>query len=121
MRGMGELEAYIPYIRYLLSVDPGDPAVAAMEAAVRRKKLFDALRALALRGARLRPLVLVVEDLHWIDTTAEEFLGFLIDSMAAVPLMLIPARRAGHRALAALQVAGDRKSPQTWRPPGLPG
>jgi predicted ATPase len=64
MRRMGEVEAYIPALRYLLSVDPGDPAFAAMEAVARRQKIFEAVRALTLRGARLRPLVLVVEDLH---------------------------------------------------------
>ena len=36
MRRMGELEAHIPAIRYLLSVDPGDTALAAMEGAARR-------------------------------------------------------------------------------------
>ena len=41
MRRMGELEAYIPFIRYLLGVDPGDPEVLAMEAVARRKKLFE--------------------------------------------------------------------------------
>ena len=55
MRRMGEVEAHIPAIRYLLSVDPGDPAFAAMEAVARRRKIFDAVRALTLRGARLRP------------------------------------------------------------------
>jgi len=70
MRRMGDVEAHIPAIRYLLSVDPGDPAFAAMEAVARRRKIFDAVRALILRGARLRPLVLVVEDLHWIDTSS---------------------------------------------------
>jgi class 3 adenylate cyclase/tetratricopeptide (TPR) repeat protein len=96
MRRMGELEAYIPYIRYLLAVDPGDPTVATMDASARRKQLFDAALALALRGARLRPLVLVVEDLHWIDTSTEEYLGFLMDSVAAVPLMLIATYRVGY-------------------------
>jgi hypothetical protein len=66
MRRMGELEAYIPAIRYLLSVDPGDAAFAAMDGPARRRQLFAAVRALSLRGAQLRPLVLVVEDLHWI-------------------------------------------------------
>ena len=56
MRRMGELEAYIPAIRYLLSVDPGDPALAAMDGPARRRHLFAALRALSLRGAQLRPL-----------------------------------------------------------------
>src|SRR2546425_11437640 len=40
MQRMGELEAHIPAIRYLLSVDPGDPALAAMEGAARRRHLF---------------------------------------------------------------------------------
>src|SRR5262245_36278453 len=87
MRRMGELEAHIPAIRYLLSVDPGDPALAAMESAARRRQLFAALRALPIRGAQLRPLVLVVEDLHWIDTSSEEFLNFMLDAVAGVPLL----------------------------------
>src|SRR5499426_1121935 len=96
MRRMDDLEAHIPAMRYLLSVDPGDPALAAMEGAARRRQLFAALRALALRGARLRPLVLVVEDLHWIDTSSEEFLTFLLDAVAGVPLLLLVTYRIGY-------------------------
>jgi class 3 adenylate cyclase/tetratricopeptide (TPR) repeat protein len=96
MRQMGELEAHIPAIRYLLAVDPGDPAVAAMDASARRKKLFDAGLALTMRGARRRPLVLVFEDLHWIDSSTEEYLGVLMDSVAAVPLMLLLTYRVGY-------------------------
>jgi predicted ATPase len=80
----------------LLAVDPGDQTVAAMDASARRKKLFEAALVLPLRGARLRPLVLVVEDLHWIDTSTEEYLGVLMDSVAAVPLMLIATYRVGY-------------------------
>ena len=54
MRRMGELDAHIPYVRYLLSVDPGDPAVAPMDALSRRKKVFEAVRVMAVRGARVR-------------------------------------------------------------------
>src|SRR4029453_3678728 len=96
MRRMGELEAYIPAIRYLLSVDPGDSAFAAMEGTARRRHLFVALWALSLRGARLRPLVLVVEDLHWIDTSSEEFLTFLLDAVAGVPLLFLVTYRIGY-------------------------
>src|SRR5712691_9238739 len=96
MRRMGDLEAHIPYIRYLLAVDPGAPEVAAMDASPRRKKLFDAALALPLRGARLRPLVLVFEDLHWIDTSTEEYLSVLMDAVAAVPLLLILTYRIGY-------------------------
>jgi class 3 adenylate cyclase len=96
MRRMGELEAHIPAIRYLLSVDPGDPALVAMEGAARRRHLFAALRALSLRGAQLSPLVLVIEDLHWIDTSSEEFLTFLLDAAAGVPLLLLVTYRIGY-------------------------
>jgi class 3 adenylate cyclase/tetratricopeptide (TPR) repeat protein len=96
MQRMGELEAHIPAIRYLLSVDPGDPAFAALEGTVRRRHLFAALRALSVRGARLRPLVLVVEDLHWIDTSSQECLNTMLDAVAGVPLLLLVTYRIGY-------------------------
>ena len=103
MRRMGALEAHIPSIRYLLAVDPGTPDVAAMDAATRRKKLLDAALALPVRGARRRPLVLVFEDLHWsdtgtdgADTSTEEYLRVLMDSVVAVPLLLLVTYRVGY-------------------------
>src|SRR4026207_559818 len=96
MRRLGGLETHIPYIRYLLSVDPGDPAISAMDPLVRRRQVFDALRTLTLRGARLRPTVFVFEDLHWIDRSTEEYLGSFVDSVAGLPLMLILTYRLGY-------------------------
>ena len=95
MRRMGEVEAHIPYLRYLLSVDPGDPAVTAMDPLARRRKVFEAVRALTLRGASLRPLVLVFEDVHWLDESTEEYLRATIDSTAGASLMLILTFRVG--------------------------
>jgi class 3 adenylate cyclase/tetratricopeptide (TPR) repeat protein len=95
MRAMGGLEREIPYVRYLFSADPGDPAVAAMDASARRKRLFDALRALMLRGATLRPLVLVFEDLHWMDTSTREYLDFAMDSVAGARVMVVLTHRLG--------------------------
>jgi predicted ATPase/class 3 adenylate cyclase len=96
MRRMGELEGHIPYVRYLLSVDPGDRAVLDMEASARRQKCFEAIRALSLRGARLRPLVLVFEDLHWSDAGTEEYLASMTDAVVGVPLMLVLTYRVGY-------------------------
>jgi class 3 adenylate cyclase/tetratricopeptide (TPR) repeat protein len=93
MRRLGGLEAEIPYIRYLLAVDPGDPVVPAMDASARRTRIFHALRALAVRGAGLRPLVLVFEDMHWADSSTQEYLDFLMDSVAGARLMLILTHR----------------------------
>src|SRR5438105_7091737 len=96
MRRMGALEPHIPYIRFLLSVDPGDPAISAMDASARRRKIFDAARALSLRGAALRPLVLVFEDLHWVDGPTEDYLTSLMDSVAGMRLLVILTYRVGY-------------------------
>jgi predicted ATPase len=96
MRRLGGLDAEIPYIRYLLAVPPGDPAVVAMDPAARRTRIFHALRALTLRGAELRPLVLVFEDMHWADSSTHEYLDFLMDWVAGTRLMLILAHRLGY-------------------------
>src|SRR5712691_4658251 len=96
MRRMGQLDAYIPYVRYLLSVDPGDPAVAGMDAPARRKGVLEAMRALALQGASKRPIVFVFEDLHWIDASTEEYLNALMGSVAGAPIMVLMTFRVGY-------------------------
>ena len=40
--------------------------------------------------------MLVFEDLHWIDTSTEEYLRVLMDAVAAVPLMLLVTYRVGY-------------------------
>ncbi|HET7874340.1 MAG TPA: adenylate/guanylate cyclase domain-containing protein [Methylomirabilota bacterium] len=98
MRRMGGLEPHIPYLRYLLAVDPGDPAISAIDASARRKRILDAMRALALRGAAIRPIVFVFEDLHWVDGSTEEYLGSLIGSVASAPVLLVMTYRVGYNA-----------------------
>jgi predicted ATPase len=91
-----ELGAAIPHVKHLLSV-PGDDAIVHMEAQQRRLALFEALRALTLRLGRDQPLILLVEDVHWIDTTSEEALRFLADSIAAARVVLLLTYRPGYQ------------------------
>ena len=91
-----ELQSAIPHIKFLLSVPPGDEAVLSMDAQQRRLKLFEALRVMMLRGGQRRPLVLVVEDLHWIDKTSEEVLLHLADSLPAAQVLLLVTYRPGY-------------------------
>src|SRR2546422_2131342 len=96
MRRMGELEPHTPYIRYLLSVDPGAPGIAAMDALTRRRNVFDAVRALMLRGAARHPIVFVFEDLHWVDHSSEEYLTALMDWVVSARIMLLMTYRVGY-------------------------
>ena len=59
-------------------------------------KTFEALRALTMAGSQRRPHVLVIEDLHWLDKTSEEYLTFLIESLAGTPVLLLTTYRPGY-------------------------
>jgi len=85
-----------PYLRALLSVDPGDTDVRAMSPAQRRGETFEALRRLLVRAAELRPQVLVIEDLHWTDGATEQFLATLVDSVPALRALLVFTYRPGY-------------------------
>jgi class 3 adenylate cyclase/tetratricopeptide (TPR) repeat protein len=91
-----EMRSILPYIRYLLAVDPGDPAVKTMDPQLRRSEIFDGLRRLMLRAAEVRPQVLVFEDLHWMDPATEAFLTFLADSIPASRVLCLLTYRPGY-------------------------
>ncbi len=51
--------------------------------------MFEALRDLIVRGSQDRPLVIAIEDLHWIDKTSEEFIDYFIGWLANIKVMLV--------------------------------
>ncbi|HLH55169.1 MAG TPA: AAA family ATPase [Verrucomicrobiae bacterium] len=92
-----ELQPALPFLKHLLSIEPCEAGVLEMEAQQRRVKTFEALRNLVLKNAQLRPVILVIEDLHWIDRTSEEFLVTLADSLSMAPVLMLLTYRPGHR------------------------
>ncbi|HET8577914.1 MAG TPA: adenylate/guanylate cyclase domain-containing protein [Methylomirabilota bacterium] len=99
-RGVAEiaetLSPIVPYLRALLSIDPGDADVSAMSPVQRRGETFEALRRLVIGAAERQPQVLVIEDLHWGDTTSEQFLASLVDSVPALRVLLVLSYRPGY-------------------------
>jgi tetratricopeptide (TPR) repeat protein len=79
----------LPALMALLDIPIDDPAWHAVDAFQRRQRTFDALRRLIFRECQKQPVILAFEDLHWIDSETEAFLGALIDSLASAPLLLI--------------------------------
>jgi len=87
----------VSYLRFLLNVDPGDETTATMDPMERRAGIFEGLRALLREASADRPLVVVVEDLHWIDEKSEDALNTLVDSLLEAPVLLILTSRPGYR------------------------
>src|SRR5213596_939203 len=88
-----EAATIAPYLRYLLSVDPGDPGIASQDPLQRRARILAALQGLTATGSRRRPVVLVVEDAHWIDSASEDFLKSLTESLPGMAVLLIVTYR----------------------------
>jgi class 3 adenylate cyclase/tetratricopeptide (TPR) repeat protein len=85
-----------PYLKYILSVDPGDDAVATMDPRERRVGAFEALHTLLIQESFRRPQVLVVEDLHWADEISREALVSLVKLTPSVPVLFIFTSRPGY-------------------------
>jgi hypothetical protein len=51
--------------------------------------MLDAVKRLMLREVREQPLVLIFEDLHWIDSETQAFLDTLVDSLGSARLLLL--------------------------------
>jgi class 3 adenylate cyclase/tetratricopeptide (TPR) repeat protein len=86
-----------PYLVHLLGIKATDERLAALESEALMARTFDTLLELLVRSSRRQPLVLLVEDLHWIDQTSEAFLGALVERFAAAPVMLLATYRPGYR------------------------
>ena len=91
----GALEWVLPFLGELLT-SRVDPTLRHLEPKEKRKKTFEAFRALTAAGAHRRPLIIIQEDLHWIDNTSQDYLAFLVDSLTAIPALLVTTHRPGY-------------------------
>ncbi|HEX6440472.1 MAG TPA: adenylate/guanylate cyclase domain-containing protein [Candidatus Binatia bacterium] len=91
------LEPALPALLSLLDVPIDDPQWQNLDPLQRRQSTLDAIRGLLLRESHVQPLLLVFEDLHWIDSETESFLDSLIDSLPTAPLLLLVNYRPEYR------------------------
>ena len=85
-----------PYLEMLLGVWPSGlhgERLASLEPEQLRQQTFVALRRLCKSLADEQPLVLLLDDLHWIDPMSAELLGFLMTIVATAPILFVCAQR----------------------------
>jgi class 3 adenylate cyclase/tetratricopeptide (TPR) repeat protein len=83
------LKPVLPALLALLDVPVDDAPWKALDPGQRRRRTLDAVRQLLLREAREQPLLVIFEDLHWIDGETQTLLDSLIESLPAARLMLL--------------------------------
>jgi class 3 adenylate cyclase/tetratricopeptide (TPR) repeat protein len=89
----GGLKTILPPLHELLSLKVEDEGYARLDPVTKREKTFEAIRDLLIRESQDQPLVIAIEDLHWIDRTSEEFLRYFIDWLPKSHILLLPLYR----------------------------
>jgi class 3 adenylate cyclase/tetratricopeptide (TPR) repeat protein len=83
------LKSVLPALLALLDVTVDDAQWNALDPVQRRRRTLNAVRQLLLREAREQPLLLIFEDLHWIDGETQALLDNLVESLPAARLLLL--------------------------------
>src|SRR4030095_585948 len=83
------LEPTLPALLALLDVQVEDASWQALDPAQRRQRTLNAVKNLLLRESQNQPLLVVFEDLHWIDAETQALLDSLVESLPPARLLLL--------------------------------
>src|SRR6185436_12837668 len=79
----------LPALLALLDVPVEDAAWQALDPPQRRQRTLDAVKRVLLRESQEQPLLLVFEDLHWIDSESQALLDSLVESLPTARILLL--------------------------------
>jgi class 3 adenylate cyclase/predicted ATPase len=87
------LQDTVPAVLALFEALPADSPFLALDPLQRRRRTLEALKRLVLRESQVQPLLLVFEDLHWIDTETQAVLDMLVESLPTARVLLLVTYR----------------------------
>ena len=91
------LEDTLPYLFGVLGLVEGSDPLAPTDAEIRQRRTLDAIKRIILRESLNQPLMLVFEDLHWIDSESQGLLNLLADSIGTAKILLLVNYRLEYR------------------------
>ena len=84
---------YVPNLYALIGVAEGEYTFGYVDAQANKRRILDAIKRILLREALNQPLMLIFEDLQWIDEETEALLNLLADSIGTSKLLLLVSYR----------------------------
>ena len=91
------LEPHLPALHALLDVSSQDAQWSALEPPQRRQCTIDAVKHVLLQESLAQPLLVIFEDLHWIDTETQGLLDSLAEGLPAARVVLLATYRPEHQ------------------------
>jgi predicted ATPase/class 3 adenylate cyclase len=91
------LSEVLPYLLGLLGMQEGPDPLAQMDPQIRRRRTLEAIKGIILRESLKHALVVIFEDLHWIDSETQALLDLLADGGAGARLLLLVNYRPEYR------------------------
>ncbi len=93
----GNLPSHLSALQDVLSITVEDEMYLQLDPEEKKRRVFQAIRDLLIHASHTKPLVIVMEDLHWIDRTSQDFLDFFADTLAGAGVLLILLYRPEYR------------------------
>ncbi len=91
------LEDTLPYLYGLMGVAEGDDPLAQMDSQIRQQRTLAGIKNILLRESLNQPLIVVFEDLHWIDAGTQAFLNVLADAIGNARVLILVNYRPEYR------------------------
>ncbi|MBT2322216.1 AAA family ATPase [Variovorax paradoxus] len=83
------LDDTIPFLLALLGVRDAAAPIDKMDPQIQRRRTFDAIQRLVLREAVNQPVLMVMEDLHWLDAESQSFLTMFGRAVEGARILLL--------------------------------
>ena len=83
------LQDTVPALLALFEALPADSPFLHLDPLQRRRRTLEALKRLLLRESQMQPLLLVFEDLHWLDSETQAVLDMLVESLPTARVLLL--------------------------------
>lgn len=91
------LEDALPYLYSLFGISEAIDSLAQMDPQIRRRRTEEAVKRILLRESLNQPLIVIFEDLHWIDGETQAVLNHLADATVHARILLLVNYRPEHR------------------------
>ena len=83
------LEDILPYLFFLLGIAEPTSSLQQMDPQIRRRRTLEAIKRLLVRESLNQPLMVIFEDLHWLDAETQAFLQLLSEAIPTTRVLLL--------------------------------